>query len=178
MPDPTHASRSTDASRSTAASLGLGILSDTHGLLRPEVFTHLEGVDLILHAGDVGMPDLLVELEAVAPVLAVHGNTDGFALRARTPDIIQQNLGGANVVLLHGHQFGRSPNPNNLREAFPEADLIVFGHTHVPLLEEEYGCVFVNPGSCGPRRFQLPVGLVRGTIQDGRFEGSWQSILS
>jgi uncharacterized protein len=159
------------------APLRLGILSDTHGLLRPEVFTHLDGVDLILHAGDVGAPDLLVELEALAPVLAVHGNTDGFSLRARAPEIIQQTLGGARVVLLHGHQFGRSPNPKNLREAFPEADLIIFGHTHVPLLEEADGCVFVNPGSCGPQRFQLPVGLVRGTLTDGRFEGAWQSIL-
>lgn len=159
------------------AALELGILSDTHGLLRPEVFRHLEGVDLIFHAGDVGPPDLLVELEALAPVHAVYGNTDGFDVRAKLPEIVQVEVGGLRVVLTHGHQFGRSPNPDNLRVAFPDADLILFGHTHTPLMETRDGCLFINPGSCGPQRFQLPVGLVRGTLTNGQFDGSWHSIL-
>jgi putative phosphoesterase len=157
--------------------LVLGILSDTHGLLRPEVFTHLEGVHLILHAGDVGPPHVLTELGAIAPVLAVSGNTDGFDLRSKAPEVVEKQIGGANVVLIHGHQLGRSPTPERLHAAYPKADLIIFGHTHEPLLVKESGCTFINPGSCGPKRFHLPVGLVRGTLIQGRFDGEWRSIL-
>jgi putative phosphoesterase len=155
----------------------LGILSDTHGLLRPEVFTHLAGVDLILHAGDVGPPHILTELEAVAPVLAVYGNTDGFDLRSRIPEVIETEVEGVAFVLLHGHQLGRTPGPLELRDAYPHADVIIFGHTHVPLYVEASGCTVINPGSCGPQRFNLPVGLVRGTLTNGRFQGAWQTII-
>jgi putative phosphoesterase len=151
--------------------LRLGILSDTHGLLRPRVLELLDGVDHILHAGDVGPPDLLVALEAVAPVTAVVGNTDGFDLRPRIPEVQRLELGGMHVVVTHGHQFGRAPSPPVLAEAFPAADLVVFGHTHRPLMEGRDGCWFVNPGSCGPRRFDLPVAMVLARVHDGRFQG-------
>jgi uncharacterized protein len=151
--------------------LELGILSDTHGLLRPGLFRALEGVDHILHAGDVGPPDILTVLEAVAPVTAVTGNTDGFELRHRLPEVRELELGGIRTVVIHGHQFGRSPSPALLREAFPDAGLVVFGHTHRPVLVKLDGAWFVNPGSCGPRRFDLPVEMVRATIRGGVFRG-------
>jgi uncharacterized protein len=143
----------------------LGIISDTHGLIRPQLFQLLEGVDHILHGGDLGPIELLAELEAMAPVTVVPGNTDGFDVRDRVPAVQHLDLAGMNVVVTHGHQLG-SPSPDNLGPAFPQADLIVFGHTHIPLLEERDGRWFVNPGSCGPRRFDRPVSVVRATISD------------
>ncbi|CAN5638573.1 metallophosphoesterase family protein [soil metagenome] len=148
----------------------LAIISDTHGLLRPSLFRALEGVDHILHAGDVGSSDILTALEAVAPVTAVTGNTDGFELRHRIPEVQTLEIGGIRVVVTHGHQFGRGPTPALLREAWPDAGLVVFGHTHRPLMEEIGDAWFVNPGSCGPRRFDLPVEMVRATIANGRFQ--------
>jgi len=158
--------------------LELGIISDTHGLLRPELFRALEGVHHILHAGDVGSPDVLTALETVAPVTAVTGNTDGFDLRHRLPDVQELELGGLKTVVVHGHQFGRSPTPGLLREAYPDAGLVVFGHTHRPLMVNFEGTWFVNPGSCGPRRFDLPVEVVRATLQKGVFRGRPVSLMS
>ena len=133
----------------------LGIISDTHGLLRPEVFHAFESVDHILHAGDIGPLDLLTELEALAPVTAVFGNVDGFEIRGRLPKVAELELDGLAIVVTHGDQFG-SPTPAKLREAFPAADVIVYGHTHRPLLEMVDKTVTVmNPGSAGPRRFDL-----------------------
>jgi uncharacterized protein len=151
--------------------LELGIVSDTHGLLRPELFRVLEGVHHILHAGDVGSPDLLTALEAVAPVTAVTGNTDGFDLRHRLPEVQELELGDLKTIVIHGHQFGRSPTPAVLRKAYPDAGLVVFGHTHRPVMVNLEGTWFVNPGSCGPRRFDLPVEVVRATLQGGLFQG-------
>jgi uncharacterized protein len=153
-----------------AAPFDVGIISDTHRLLRPEVLDALEDVDLILHAGDVGPAELLFELEAVAPVSAVWGNTDDFEIRHRIPEIQELFLGGLQIRVIHGHQLG-SPSPSLLAERFPGVDLVVFGHTHQPLMEKVGGCWFVNPGSCGPRRFNLPVTLVRGRIARGVFSG-------
>lgn len=134
----------------------LGIIADTHGLLRPEVFEAFQGVDLILHAGDVGPPELLSELEAIAPVMAVWGNTDGFDVRARIPELVETEIEGFPFVIVHGHQYG-SPTPEALFEAFPEALVIVYGHTHRPLLTLVDQVVTVmNPGGAGRRRFDLP----------------------
>jgi putative phosphoesterase len=134
----------------------LGIISDTHGLLRPEVFEAFREVDLILHAGDVGPPDLLTELGAIAPVMAVWGNTDGFAVRARIPELLETEIEGFPFVIVHGHQYG-SPTPEALFEAFPEALVIIYGHTHRPLLTLVDQVVTVmNPGGAGQRRFDLP----------------------
>lgn len=134
----------------------LGIISDTHGLLRPEVFDAFEQVDHILHAGDVGPAELLTELEALAPVTAVYGNTDGWDLRARLPQVARLRLDGFDIVVTHGDQFG-SPTPARLHAAFPEAEILVFGHTHRPLLEVvDVVVTAMNPGGAGARRFDLP----------------------
>ena len=134
----------------------LGVIADTHGLLRPEVFEVFHEVDHILHAGDVGPPDLLTELEAIAPLTAVYGNTDGFDLRERLPQVATVELDGFEVVVTHGDQFG-SPTPERVQAAFPTAEIIVFGHTHRPLLTLVDTVVTVmNPGGAGHRRFNLP----------------------
>ncbi|MEE8267745.1 MAG: metallophosphoesterase family protein, partial [Gemmatimonadales bacterium] len=112
----------------------LGIISDTHGLLRPEVFAVFKEVDHIIHAGDVGSLDLLTELEALALVTAVYGNTDGFDLRERLGRVAELELDGFRIVVTHGDQWG-SPTPEALHQAYPEADVLVFGHTHRPVLE-------------------------------------------
>jgi putative phosphoesterase len=131
----------------------VGVISDTHGLLRPEVFDVFAEVDHILHAGDVGSVDLLLELEAVAPVTAVRGNTDGFDVRTRCPQVARTDLNGQRVVVTHGDQFG-SPDPDALMQAFPETEIIVYGHTHKPFLElYDYLVTVMNPGSAGAARF-------------------------
>jgi hypothetical protein len=133
----------------------IGVIADTHGLLRPEVFSIFQAVDHILHGGDVGEPRILADLEALAPVTAVYGNTDGPELRATLPQVASLRLDGFDIVVTHGDQFG-SPTPASLHEAFPEAEIIVYGHTHHPLLELVDRTVTVmNPGGAGPRRFDL-----------------------
>jgi uncharacterized protein len=134
----------------------LGVISDTHGLLRPEVFDAFTGVDHILHAGDVGGPDLLTELETLAPVTAVYGNTDSSELRSRLPRVATLQLDGFDIVVTHGDQLG-SPTPAGLNATFPEAQIIVFGHTHRPLLTlVDVVVTVMNPGGAGARRFNLP----------------------
>jgi putative phosphoesterase len=134
----------------------LGVIADTHGLLRPEVFDVFREVDHILHAGDVGPADLLTELGAIAPLTAVYGNTDGGELRARLPQVATVELDGFEVVVTHGDQFG-SPTPERVQAAFPTAEIIVYGHTHRPLLTLVDTVVTVmNPGGAGQRRFNLP----------------------
>ena len=137
----------------------LGVISDTHGLLRPEVFDAFAEVDHILHAGDVGAMDLLIELEAVAPVTAVYGNTDGMETRSRLPQVASLELDGFNIVVTHGDQLG-VPNPDKLHAAFPDAEILVFGHTHRPLLTiVDVVVTVMNPGGAGPRRFDLPASV-------------------
>ncbi len=134
----------------------LGVLSDTHGSLPREVFDVFSGVDRILHAGDIGVPEILTELEAIAPVLAVWGNTDGFDIRRRTTEQVTIRLDGFDCLLLHGHQFGQ-PSPATIAAAYPDAEIIVYGHTHRPLLDLVDKVVTVmNPGSAGDPRFGLP----------------------
>jgi putative phosphoesterase len=134
----------------------LGVIADTHGLLRPEVFQAFAEVDHILHAGDIGPPELLTELQAVAPVTAVYGNTDGMELRRMLPQVAALRLDGFDIVVTHGDQLG-SPTPQALNAAFPDAQIIVYGHTHRPLLTVVDVVVTVmNPGGAGPRRFNLP----------------------
>ena len=147
----------------------IGILSDTHGLLRPEVFRHLEGVEHILHAGDIGAVDILTELEALAPLTAVWGNTDGMEIRARVPEVATLELAGFPVAIVHGQQFG-SPTPEKVAAAYPEARLVVFGHSHQPIIRTVGGVLAVNPGSAGPRRFKQPVTLALAELSQGRVE--------
>jgi len=134
----------------------LGVISDTHGVLRAQVFEIFREVDHILHGGDVGRPDLLVELQALAPVTAVYGNSDGFDIRAKLPQVAEIELDGFPIVVTHGDQFG-SPNPTKLHEAFPHAEIIIYGHSHRPLLELVDKTVTVmNPGGAGAPRFGIP----------------------
>jgi putative phosphoesterase len=134
----------------------VGVISDTHGLLRPEVFDVFSGVDHILHGGDVGPASLLDELATLAPVPAVYGNTDGMDLRRRLPRVARLELDGCAIVVTHGDQLG-SPTPEKLQAEFPDAEIIVFGHTHRPILTLVDTVVTVmNPGGAGARRFSLP----------------------
>src|SRR6267378_3312529 len=134
----------------------LGVISDTHGLLRAEVFEVFKAVDHILHGGDVGNWEILIELQALAPVTAVYGNTDGPELRGKLTQVARVELDGFEIVVTHGDQFGH-PTPAKLHDAFPHAEIIVFGHTHKPLLELVDRTVTVlNPGGAGPKRFGLP----------------------
>lgn len=133
----------------------LGVISDTHGLLRPEVFDVFQDVDHILHAGDVGSLDILTALEALAPVTAVYGNTDGWEVREKLPKVAQLQLDGFDIVVTHGDQFG-SPTPEKLNAAFPDAEILIFGHTHKPLLTlVDVVVTAMNPGAAGRERFDL-----------------------
>jgi putative phosphoesterase len=134
----------------------LGILADTHGTLRPEVLEVFATVDLILHAGDVGDPGILDRLEVLAPVTAVYGNVDGGLLRRRLPRVAELKVDGFVFVVTHGDQYG-SPTPRVLKAAFPEADVVVFGHTHRAVLHDfDDFSVVVNPGAAGAARSALP----------------------
>ena len=147
--------------------MNLGIISDTHGLLRNEVFDVFAGVEHILHAGDVGDPGILDELAAIAPVTAVWGNVDGFDVRKRTTEIATVELGGVRAVVIHGMQFG-SPTPERVAAAHPDAGLVVFGHSHRPLIKQVGATLAVNPGSAGRQRFRDPVSVALATIADDR----------
>jgi uncharacterized protein len=134
----------------------LGVIADTHGLLRPEVFQAFAEVDHILHAGDVGPLELLTELEALAPVTAVYGNTDGEEVRRHLPQVATLELDGFDIVVTHGDQLG-SPTPEALNSAFPAAQILIYGHTHRPLLTiVDMVVTVMNPGGAGHRRFGLP----------------------
>jgi putative phosphoesterase len=146
------------------AALTIGVVSDTHGLMRPEALAALQGSEVILHAGDVGGPEVLEALAEIAPVIAVRGNVDGGWGRF-LPERRRLELAGVPLLLLHdralaaGDPFFRGRAP--LR-------LVVFGHSHQPLAEMKDGVLWFNPGSCGPRRFSLPVSLGRLVVRDGR----------
>jgi putative phosphoesterase len=130
----------------------IGLVSDTHGLVRPELHTVLAGVELILHAGDVGGHDVLDELGLIAPVLAVYGNTD-MPGDPRLAAAIDQTFDDVTVHVSHGHEVG-SPTPEKLLARYP-AQVIVYGHTHRQLISHADGRLAVNPGAAGARRFRL-----------------------
>lgn len=151
----------------------VGVISDTHGMLRPEVHEAFAGVDLILHAGDIGPADILTELATIAPVRAVWGNTDGFDIRALVPEVIEARIEGFEFLVLHGHQVG-SPTPARLHAAYPDAEVIIFGHTHRPLLETVDTVVTVmNPGGAGARRFDLPPSVGIMELEPGIPPRAW-----
>jgi putative phosphoesterase len=138
------------------------VISDTHGNLRPEVLEVFGRVEHILHGGDVGSLEVLERLESLAPVTAVYGNVDGFQVRSRCPRVARLELEGFLVVVTHGDQFG-SPTPELLCREFPDAEIIVFGHTHRPLLElVDRTVTVINPGAAGPAGFGMTpsVGIV------------------
>jgi len=145
----------------------IGLISDTHGLVRPEVFAVFEGVDRIFHAGDVGGRDVLATLSRIAPVTAVYGNTDppgDPGLEAH----FAETVAGVTVHVSHGHELGR-PTPARLLQRY-DADVLVYGHTHIALVHREGARLVVNPGAAGPRRFHLEPSVARLTIRNGRAE--------
>jgi len=144
-----------------ASTLTVGVVSDTHGLVRPEAIEALRGSDVILHAGDVGGSHVLQELGGLAPVIAVRGNVDGGWARL-LPERRRLELGGVPVMVLHDRALlGLDPAAEGLR-------VVVFGHSHQPLAERRDGVLWFNPGSAGPRRFRLPVSIGRLVVEDGR----------
>jgi len=138
----------------------VGILADTHGLLRPAVLERLAGCERILHAGDVGGPEILAALRAIAPVEAVRGNTDTGAM-ARLPESIEGELDGLPFRLIHRRE---DADPKWI----PTTRLLVFGHSHRPEISWEGSCLLLNPGACGPQRFKLPLTVAVVTVGEGR----------
>jgi putative phosphoesterase len=139
----------------------IGLISDTHGLLRPDVFGALAGVETILHAGDVGGGEILDGLNAIAPVVAVYGNTDPPG-DSRLAGEREGEWGGVRVHVSHGHELG-VPTPERLLERYPH-DVLVYGHTHRALVVRVGGRLVVNPGAAGPRRFNLAPSVAVLTI--------------
>jgi len=153
-----------------ASRLTVGVISDTHGLLRPEATLALRGSDVILHAGDIGGSHVLEALGAVAPVIPVRGNVDG-GWAGVLPDRRTLDLGGVAVILLHDRALlGPDAFPAEPRTRSTRAlrGVVVFGHSHQPLAETRAGVLWFNPGSAGPRRFRLPVSVGLLVVEDGR----------
>jgi putative phosphoesterase len=133
----------------------MGLISDTHGLLRPEALRALDGSDLIIHAGDVGGPEILEELRRLAPVVAVKGNVDTDAWCADLPETAVAEAGSSVIYVLH------DVKALDLKPTVAGFAMVVSGHSHKPVCEERGGVLYVNPGSAGPRRFNLPVTVAR-----------------
>lgn len=152
-----------------SAALTIGVISDTHGLLRPEAVAALAGVDQILHAGDVGTPDILARLKAIAPTTAVRGNVDHGVWATALPLTDVVRLGSLDVYMLHDLA---TLDVDPVAGGFAA---VISGHSHQPKAEWTRGVLFLNPGSAGPRRFTLPVTLsvlriTGGTIEHQRID--------
>jgi putative phosphoesterase len=139
----------------------IGIISDTHGLLRPEAIGVLQGCDHILHAGDVGSEELLTALRLIAPVTAIRGNVDATGKCSYLPAAEAVELGGKLFYMIHSIQ------DLDIDARSAKVDVVVSGHSHVPSLEIRDGVLYLNPGSAGRRRFRLPVSLALVEIDDG-----------
>ena len=149
----------------------IGVISDTHGLLRPEALAALRGSDYIIHAGDIGDPLILQTLAEIAPVTAIRGNVDREAWARKIPPTNVLEVGGISIYVLH--------NLNEL-DLQPEAagfDVVVCGHSHVAKQEMKNGVLYFNPGSAGPRRFRLPVTVGRLTVWGAKISGETLEIL-
>jgi uncharacterized protein len=145
----------------------VGVISDTHGNLPGDVFEAFDGVDHILHAGDIGGADLLTELQTLATVTAVVGNTDGFDVRHQWPEVAEITLEGHTIVVVHGDRFG-VPTTQRLRRAYPQAQIIAYGHTHKALVETVGGVTVVNPGSAGAPRLGRKPSVALVALERGR----------
>jgi len=140
----------------------LGVISDTHGLVRPEALAALAGVERIVHAGDIGDREVLDALGRVAPVTAVRGNNDRGRWAADIPETEVVEVGGVSLYLLHDlHELDLEPRAAGFAA-------VISGHSHQPRIEERDGVLYLNPGSAGPRRFKLPISLARLTIAKRR----------
>ncbi len=143
----------------------VGVISDTHGLIRPEALAALQGADIIVHAGDVGNADVLTALAAIAPVSAVRGNNDRGAWARMLTDTAAVQAGDAWLYVLHDiHELDLDPKAAGFAA-------VIAGHSHRPSLSDRNGVLYVNPGSAGPRRFTLPVTVVRLHVRGARVSG-------
>lgn len=143
----------------------IGIISDTHGLMRPEALRALQGSDLIVHAGDIGTLEVVRALESIAPVIAIRGNNDRGKWVRAFPKTTQLEAGGIKIYVLHNlKEIGFDP----LASGF---SALVSGHSHRPSVSTENGVCFINPGSAGPRRFKLPVTIGLLKVQRGGVDG-------
>lgn len=142
----------------------IGVISDTHGLLRPQALESLAGVDHILHAGDVGSPAILPELARIAPVTAIRGNIDTQSWAANLPETARVVLGGQVIFMLHDRKA------LDFDPAGEGINAVISGHSHKPGIETLDGVLYLNPGSAGPRRFRLPVTVAFLTVADERLE--------
>jgi uncharacterized protein len=143
----------------------IGVISDTHGLLRPEAVDVLRGSEHIIHAGDVGAPDILDALRAIAPLTAVRGNVDkgAWARKLRETEVV--TLGGVSIYVLHDlAQLDLKPEAAGFH-------VVISGHSHVPMQEKRGGVLYFNPGSAGPRRFKLPVSVGKLIVEKGKVRG-------
>jgi putative phosphoesterase len=138
----------------------IGLISDTHGLLRQEALQVLRGSELIIHAGDVGKPEILEELRKIAPVVAVRGNVDTEPWAQALPETAVAEAGAATIYVLH------DVNALDLNPAASGFRIVVSGHSHKPGKTERDGVLYLNPGSAGPRRFQLPVTVARLNLEE------------
>lgn len=137
----------------------IGLISDTHGLLRPEALAALRGCAHIVHAGDIGKPEILDALRMLAPLTVVRGNNDeGLDWAAELPQQAVQQLGGVGLYVVHELAHVPAQLPEGMR-------VVVTGHSHKPLIEERAGRLWVNPGSAGPQRFKLPISVARLHIE-------------
>ncbi len=139
-----------------------GVISDTHGLLRPEAVEALRGSDHILHAGDVGTPEVLEALARISPVTAIRGNVDTAPWALVLPETEVIEAGSVSIYMLHDlSQLDLKPEVAGFR-------VVIYGHSHRPKIEERNGVLYLNPGSAGPRRFKLPVSAAKLIIEAGR----------
>jgi len=133
----------------------IGVISDTHGLVRPQALTALAGAELIVHAGDIGGPEVLDALRAVAPVVAVRGNNDRGPWAAALPETDVVETGGRSLYVLH------DVKALDLDPRAAGFAAVIAGHSHQPRIERRDGVLYLNPGSAGPRRFRLPIAVAR-----------------
>jgi uncharacterized protein len=150
----------------------IGVISDTHGLLRPEVPDVFKQVSLILHAGDIGSPEVLEGLRMLAPVVAVRGNNDTGEWARRIPETQTVRAGAVSIYMLHNlKEMKRTPLAKNLA-------VVISGHSHQPSITHREGVLFLNPGSAGPRRFKLPVTVARLIIQGSDVQAELIDVVS
>lgn len=149
----------------------IGVISDTHGFLRPEAFQVLQGCELILHAGDVGAPEVLDELRAIAPLHVVRGNVDYGVWADALPLSKNIEIKGLRFHILHDvDQLGVDPVAEGI-------DAVIYGHTHLQESSERDGVLYFNPASAGPRRHSLPISMGRIQIQDGQIQAEHIQLL-
>jgi putative phosphoesterase len=142
--------------------INIGVISDTHGLLRPEAIEALRGSECIIHAGDVGDPAILEKLSEIAPVTAVRGNVDGGILARKLPLSNVLEVTGVSIYVLH------ILDELDLKPEAAGFAAVIYGHSHKPHSEMKNGVLFFNPGSAGPRRFELPVSVGRLSVEKGK----------